>query len=376
MKIVFTGYINSPQYTAPEAWLTRIEGYKEILEALACFHEVHSIEQINYTGDLSHNGVQYHFLNFKKKDLLFPYQLHKYIKALKPDIVLVHSFVFPLQVVQLKWTLGKNTRIIIQNHAEKPFPGWKKNLQKYADRYVDTYLFTSLEIGDDWLNHKIISGKNKIVDVMEASSCFTIMEKVKARETTRASGHPSFLWVGRLDRNKDPLTVIKAFILFLLYEPLSKLYMIYHTEELLTEIRQFIEANDKAKTAIVLIGKIPHKDMKAWFNSCDFIISASHYEGSGVAVCEAMSCGCIPIVTNIASFRKMTGNGKCGFLYEPGKTNELLSVLLQTTQLNIEEEKEKVLEQFNKELSCEAIAYKMNGVMNHIVKNSGKPIQL
>ena len=83
-----------------------------------------------------------------------------------------------------------------------------------------------------------------------------------------------------------------------------------------------------------------------------------------MAVCEAMSCGCIPILTNIQSFRKMTGPGKCGFLYGPGDDAGLLKMLLQTGQLDMEEEKNKVLRQFKAELSFEAIAKKINAVIN------------
>ena len=112
-----------------------------------------------------------------------------------------------------------------------------------------------------------------------------------------------------------------------------------------------------------LVGKVPHHQLQSWYNSAIFIISGSHYEGSGIAVCEAMSCGCIPVVTNIMSFRKMTGPGKCGFIYEPGNEQELLEVLLQTRELDIEKERTKVLAQFKAELSFEAIAGKIDRVI-------------
>jgi glycosyltransferase involved in cell wall biosynthesis len=100
--------------------------------------------------------------------------------------------------------------------------------------------------------------------------------------------------------------------------------------------------------------------MEDWYNSADFIISGSHYEGSGVSVCEAMSCGCIPLVTDILSFRKITGYGKCGLLYERGNVNALLDVLLKTKHLNIHFERKKVLEQFDSDLSFDAIAKQLN----------------
>jgi hypothetical protein len=59
----------------------------------------------------------------------------------------------------------------------------------------------------------------------------------------------------------------------------------------------------------------------------------------------------------------MTGPFKCGFLYEPGNEKDLLGILLKTKELNIEEERTRVLRQFKDELSFEAIACKINHVI-------------
>lgn len=366
MRIVNASYVNTPEFNDPEAWLERISFYTGILEELAKQHEVESIEQINYDGVLERKGVKYHFLNFKKPKLYFPRQLHAYIKKLQPDIVFVNGFIFPFQVIQLRMKLGKRIKIIVINHAEKPFTGVRKFLQQQADRFIHNYFFTSKEMGTAWVQRGIISNENKITEVMEASSVFKVGDKEKALAVTGATGSPVFLWVGRLDANKDPLTVVKAFLQFIEFQPSAKLYMIYQTEELKLEIISFCEKHNHLKNAVQLVGNVRHEEMQYWYSSAGFIISTSHYEGSGVAVCEAMSCGCIPLLTNIQSFRKMTGPGKCGLLYEPGNENELLRILLQTVELDIEKEKNKTLQQFNAELSFEAIAKKINAVINSL----------
>jgi glycosyltransferase involved in cell wall biosynthesis len=104
--------------------------------------------------------------------------------------------------------------------------------------------------------------------------------------------------------------------------------------------------------------------MPSWYNSADFIVSASHYEGSGIAICEAMSCGCIPLLTDIPSFRKMTGPGKCGFLYEKGKEMDLLKLMLHIKNLNLDMEKQKTLRQFHQQLSFAAIGQQINQVLS------------
>jgi glycosyltransferase involved in cell wall biosynthesis len=359
MKIVATSYVNTSAFTRPEAWLDRISFYTGILEQLAKQHEVNSIEQINYNGKLKRNGVVYHFLNFKKPKLYFPFGLHRYIKRLGPDVMLVNGLIFPLQVIQLRWMLGKKIKIIMLHRAEKPSHGKMKMLQQMADRHIQAYLFASHEMGREWITRGIIASEKKIFEVMEASSSFHVMDRKEAVAVTKLQGSPVYLWVGRLDANKDPVTVVKAFKEFLHYQPSACLYMIHQTDELLGEVKKL---SGEAKN-IHLAGRVEHEDLRYWYNSSDFIISGSHYEGSGIAVCEAMSCGCVPVITNIPSFRMMTGRGRCGLLYEPGNEKELLEALLKTREMDMEKEKQKVTEQFKEELSFESIAGKIQNVI-------------
>ncbi|HEU5167422.1 MAG TPA: glycosyltransferase family 4 protein [Chitinophagaceae bacterium] len=366
MKLVFTSYGGSPEYNKPEAWLKRIEAYTGILQSLSYDHTVIGIERINYEGEYEQQGVYYFFIHLRRKKVRFPFRMHRLIKRLKPDVVFINGFIFPLQIIQLRLKLGGAVKIIVLNQAEKPFKGIKRYLQRLADKCVDAYLFASSEFGEQWTRNGNIIEKKKIREVLHASSIFRPGNKDTAKSTLSITGSPIFLYVGRLDANKDPITVVKAFINFLSFQPLAKLYMIYHTEDILNEVKKLICQDEKAMQAINLIGKIKHEQLQAWYDSADFIVSGSHYEGGGIAVCEAMSCGCIPLLTDIISFRRMTGPGKCGLLYEPGNADDLLSTLLRINEMNIEAERKKTLEQFKEELSFEAIARKITEVINSL----------
>jgi len=219
MKIISTSYTNTVQFTDPVAWLQRINFYTGILEELAKKHQVESIEQINYSGVLEQDGVKYHFLNFKKRKSYFPLQLHAYVKKLQPDIVFINGLIFPIQVIQLRLKLGVTVKIILLHRGEKPHRGIKRLLQKLADKCIDAYLFTSAEFGKDWTQHGNIGNQNKIHEVIQASSVFYPQEKTLARSAAGVDNSPAFLWVGRLDANKDPLTVVKAFIQFARFQP-------------------------------------------------------------------------------------------------------------------------------------------------------------
>jgi len=361
MKFVFASYVFTKEFDDPELWLKRISLYAGIQAALSVGNDVISIEQINYEGSCVKDSVQYQFIKLSKFERLMPLKLHRYILSHKPDVIVIQGLHFPLQVIQLGLLKNKKAKIIAQHHAERPFIGIKKYIQRIADYFVDAYLFSSKPMGIDWLNKGNLGSPQKIHEVMEVSTHFHPISKEVANAKTGVYGNPAFLWVGRLNENKDPLNVVKAFLRFAAINPEAHLYMIYQTEELLNEIKQLLNANLHG-SKIVLVGKILHDDLLYWFNSADFLLSGSHYEGSGTAVCEAMACGCVPVVTNIDSFRMITDNGKCGLLYEVADENALLNALVQTQASNIEEKQKNCLSYFKSNLSFEAIASRIQEI--------------
>jgi glycosyltransferase involved in cell wall biosynthesis len=361
MKFVFASYVVTKEFDDPERWLKRIDLYAGIQGALSVGNEVISIEQINYEGRYVKDGVDYQFLKLSAFERLVPLKLHRYILSHKPDIVVIQGLHFPLQVIQLGLLNRKKAKIIAQHHAEKPFTGIKKHFQRIADYFIDAYLFAARPIGIDWANKGNLSSPRKIHEVMEVSTHFHPINKEVARIKTGVNGSVVFLWVGRLNKNKDPLNIVKAFLRFASISPGARLYMIYQTDELLNEIKQLISTSFHGNK-IVLVGKILHDDLLYWFNSADFLLSGSHYEGSGTVVCEAMACGCVPVVTNIDSFRMITDNGRCGLLYEIGNEDALLNALVRTQAPNIEEKQEHCLDYFRSNLSFKAIANRIQEI--------------
>ncbi|RYY22686.1 MAG: glycosyltransferase family 1 protein, partial [Chitinophagaceae bacterium] len=326
MRLVFTSYNSSPEFTCPRAWLKRIAFYTGILDKLSETHSVTAVEHISYTGEFWQNGVRYLFWPLKKKVTRFPFHKHRMMKKLAPDVVFINGFIFPWQIIQLRLQLGKTTKIIVLHRAEKPFKGYKAVLQKMADRFVSGYFFSSLEQCSSWISGGIIPDQTKFHEILQSSSIFSSGNKPPSLDLPRKISY-NFLWVGRLDENKDPVTVMKAFIGFLEFAPRAQLKMIYQGGDLFQDVELLKNSSEKARNAIRLVGSVQHIDLKNYLGEADFLLSGSHYEGSGISVIEAMSCGCIPILTNIPSFRKMTNGGQLGFLYEVGDNAGLLNIL-------------------------------------------------
>ena len=359
MRIVNLSYVSIKEFEDPESWLKRINYFTGILEQVSHYATVINFHSIQFNGIVARNGVEYHFKPLSLFQRWFPFSFHSYILGLMPDVIIVHGLLFPWQVLLLQRRLNRNTRLFVQHHAERPLKGIKKLLQRKADKAVLGYFFSSTELGLEWVRQGLISHPGKLHEVMEVSSVFLPVDRKEARIHTKISGQVIYLWVGDLTTNKDPITAIKSFKKLLAINATAELYMIYKSTELLDQIKALFQDSPDLREKIHLIGEIPHDEMVYWFSSVDFIISTSHYEGSGTAVCEAMSCGCIPILSNIPSFRMMTGNGECGFLFPPGDSDTLAEILEKSLDFDRESLRARVRGQFHSVLSFEAIAGKI-----------------
>ena len=356
MRIVHLSYVNVSGETDPVQWLKKIRFYTGIPEQMSSDHDVHSIHCIGDFGGVQYQNVSYHFFRLDGWRRIYPSKVHSHVASLKPDIIVVHGLHFPWQVLLLKKQLSGAVKIFIQHHAEKPFSDFRKLFQKRVDEFVSGYFFTAKGLAASWIESGIISSSEKIIEVMEGSTSFLPADRNAAKKQIGISGKRLYLWVGRLDFNKDPETLIKSFIPFAKANPQVALCIIHKDDDLLPEVEKLLSGGHEN---IKLVGKVDHEKMDHWYNAADFIISTSHYEGSGLSVCEAMACGCIPILSDIPSFRMMTANNSVGIIFSPGNIESLTKALHQSNNFDVEREREKVLLQFRKNLSFEGIAKKM-----------------
>jgi len=360
MKVVFASYNNQPGYQSPEEWVEKINKLADLMAALAKHCPVEFVQHIGYNGLFTRNGVEFHFLFTEKKDKhRLPGRMNRMIKQMKPDIVIVSGLIYPLQVIQLRWLLGKNVKIIARHHADKAPKGFRRMLQKSADSFINAYLFTSLGNAGDWIAAGIIKNKKKILELPAASTEFSRMDRTECKEKLGMSGDKNFLWVGRLNANKDPMTVLMGFERYLLTEPNARLFMIFQEADLLKQVEEKIGENKLLTVSVHLVGQIPHDQLREWYSAADHFISGSHNEGGSYALLEAMACGCIPIVTAIPAALKMIDDGKYGIIFKPGDANDLADKLIGLYSIDQQLLSESIEKYFREILSSEAIAAKL-----------------
>ena len=367
IKVVDLVYYCHNEYNKPQQVLDKHRPSLGFADFIKDRIDIEFVKHLNYEGFEKIDGVKYAFFKSSNSYWHIPFKTHQHIKKLAPGIVIVEGFIFPLQLMILKLKLGRKCKIIVQHHGERPAAGLKKFFQQLADKFVSAYLFTSYDNAAEWIDAKIISGTSKCRELLEASTWIKRKNKQESRLKVGMSGEHNFLWVGRLDTNKDPVTVLKGFEKYAAKNPGAKLYMIYQEDSLLDTISALITKSDPLLQAVKLIGKIPHEELADWYSAADFYISGSHKEGSGYALLEAMACGCIPIVTAIPSFKRITQNGKVGFLYTAGDEASLEKILETTRNVDVAGYSGKVESYFKENLSFKNIADDLYKICNDLV---------
>ena len=361
MKVTFVNYYYDKDIPI-EKYLEKypaILGWGKALADLGL--EVKVYHRFNRDYTFCHHGAEFILINDNLANNLKWYRdpklFHEKINSETQEIIHVNSFRYAYQASLLKKKIS-SAKIVIQHHAEKPGHPLKNFLLKKFTSSMDGFIFSSEEIYNEWVEIGAISHKKKFAEIMEGSSDFLPANKAESRKITGMSCKPIFLWVGRLNENKDPITVLTGFSKLLEDYPEAKLHLIFSENDLQEKIESFIKQNKVLKDKVRLMGFVKHSEMQEYYNSSDYFVLGSHYEGSGFSLVEAMSCGLVPIVTDIPSFRMMTNNGSVGILWKSGDANSFYEKAKTIMHQPIENESEKAIKFFNENLSYPAIGKK------------------
>jgi glycosyltransferase involved in cell wall biosynthesis len=276
------------------------------------------------------------------------------VRALDPDVVHVDGLVFPLVVAHLRMALSRRTAILVQDHGGLPDPsvlfrsGPRRVVYAASLRAADGFFFTSRHQATPWQRAGVIARSQPIHELPEAS---TDLAQTPFDARPRLPGRPAMLWVGRLDANKDPLTVLRGFERAAASLPEGALTMVFRDDALLPEVRSAVASSSAMRTRVHLRGYVPHEALAPLYASADVFVLGSHHEGSGHALIEALSFGVIPVVTDIAPFRALTGGGRIGALFAPGDDEGLAHVLDHVAQGDLAAQRAVVRAHFESELA-------------------------
>jgi glycosyltransferase involved in cell wall biosynthesis len=262
--------------------------------------------------------------------------------------------------------LGRGPVIIAQHHNERPPKGIRAFCQRLADRCLQAYISPASEGLYPWQQRGLISAKRLLFELPEASSWFSPQNRARCKATLGLRGELNYLWVGRLIASKDPETLIRAFADFAKQNDEARLFVVSQGGDLLDNTQALITELG-AERFVRLVGALPHTELETWYSASDFYISTSLREGTSYALTEAMACGCVPILSIIPSFRKMTDGMRLGLHFEAGNYHQLGAVLRKSPQHGDEQARREIRAYFEENLSFHCIARGLERIFSSLL---------
>jgi len=304
------------------------------------------IKDVNRISPLSHSS---RFYQEAAKEIL-----HRQTK-----IVHLHNILDVLSAIRLKKRLGTNIAILLQDHGSVPRK--KHFFYRPFFRRVDAFLFNSPGQELAWTKAGLIQ-PSQCYFAPEGTSNFEIQAGTKER-----GEKINLISIGNLDHNKDPLTILRGLKLIRQTESRVYLKMIFKKAPLLAEVKRFIE-DAGLQNHVDLVGSLTHAQIGASLEDSHFIISASHKEGSGYSVIEAMSFGVIPILSDIPSFRDFTDTGTIGAIFQLKNPSDLAAKTLTIIDGDWSVQSRRVKERFQNTLSQEAIGRRLAAIYEEVLR--------
>jgi glycosyltransferase involved in cell wall biosynthesis len=302
------------------------------------------------------------------------FRLTRALRAARPDVVHVAGMTLDLQLAQIIRACRRPAvPIVVHYHGGTPDRGRLRRLQRRNLAAISRALVTTREQAEPWISEGLL-GWEQVAQVVETSSPFDGIDRGAARAMTGMCGDPVYLSTGRLHPIKDPLTMLRGFARIAAAQPDARLYAYYLTDELLPRVRELLGETPTLAARVELRGRADLEEMEAIYSSADFLLQASLREWSGLAVLEAMSCGCVPIVSDIPSFRTMTGDGKAGRLFPAGDPGALARVALAVSDGDRSRMARQTKEYFENELSFKAMARRIDGVYRDVRPDVARPV--
>jgi glycosyltransferase involved in cell wall biosynthesis len=356
--------------TGPElldAWptLTAVAG-----AARSAGVDVAVVQSAERDGVGERDGVPVHFVSEPWLGSSFkaghaPLRLARSVEALKPDLVHLNGLGF---AAHTRAICARGLTVLAQDHGSDPHSA-AHALRRWGLARIGGVAFTSEEQASPFFANKTLEARTPVFAIPESSTRFQAGDVEDARRATGVHGNPAILWIGHLNENKDPLTILEGFARANLTE--AHLWCCYREAPLLNRVRAKLAQDSNLASRVHLLGEVKPAKVELLCRAADFFVLGSRRESCGFALIEALACGATPIVTDIPAFRALTGKGAVGTLCAPGDADAFAGAMVSLARSPIEDLRSCAIAHFRSELSFEVLGRKLAAAYA-AVANSGQ----
>lgn len=280
------------------------------------------------------------------------------LNTLRPDIIHVFGLARSPQLAAIAAVADRTgAQLSASFHGGAPPRNpIARALHRKALARVATVFFSAPHYAAAWQRSGVISSHARLVVAPEVSSPFAPLDRRASRAELGLDSETVFAWSGRLHPVKDPLTTLRCFELLVAQRPDVRLLMAFRTSELRGEVLAFLAARPAVHKHVRLLGEWPHERMPVLFSAADFFVQSSISEVGGNSLVEAMSCGAIPVVTDIPAFRALTDEGRVACLFPPGDAEAMAQAVTTLSEEDRSALAARVRAHFDERLCYAALA--------------------
>jgi glycosyltransferase involved in cell wall biosynthesis len=360
LRVAQISFFDDPEGRTPEELLIAWPSLVDIAEcASRAGTRVSVIQASRHTCRTQSNDVSYDFLPFGRAAPAAGMAdgLARLLGELAPDVLHIQGLGFPHDTLSLA-SLAPRIPIVLQDHADGVPPFWRRPLWRRSFAATAGVVFCAFEQSVPFIIKGLIGTQTRVYEVPESTSRFVPGDRELARREMSVDGAPVLVWIGHLDANKDPLTVLEGVSQAARTLPGLQLWCCFGTAPLLEPVQRRIETDPLLRDRVHLLGRLPHEKVERLMQAADVFVLGSHREGSGYSLLEALACGVTPVVTDIPSFRSLTGSGAVGALWPVGSAEGLCRALLAVVPGLRAETRAQIRAHFDRELSFDAVGAK------------------
>jgi glycosyltransferase involved in cell wall biosynthesis len=319
-------------------------------------HHVEVFQRFHRDTQIERGGVTYRFVADTSGPMPAAFfrgsrALVSAIAAFDPHVVHVNGLHYPAALRRLARALPR-AAVAVQDHGGFDLARLsrvRRAWMRWGLGAASALLVATPPQADAFRASGLVPSRVRISDVMEGGTTLRA-------DPSRAAHTPlALLCVGRLNANKDPLTVARGFALFAKNRPGSSLTFVYHEPELEAALRGAIDRDTVLGTRVTLRGPIAHERLEEMYARADIFVLGSHREGSGYAALEAMACGVVPVLSDIPPFRWLTDGGRVGALWAAGDPVALCAALERVASQQIPAQRAEARARFERCFSWDAI---------------------
>lgn len=196
---------------------------------------------------------------------------------------------------------------------------------------LDSIITVSAQSKTDMLRYLPVKPENVTVIPEAASPIYQPLGSTQTKNRLLSQGinFPYILYVGSIEKRKNLNTLLEAYAQVRCWSQKWKLVIVGAQKRKYSAVFSTLERL-QLTSEVHFTGYVPEGDLPVLYNGASLFVFPSLYEGFGLPVLEAMSCGTPVVTSNCSSLPEVTG--EAAILVDPMDVNAIALAIRQVLE--------------------------------------------